>query len=70
VTSQGSLNIATDPFPLAATMVVMDFAVKWMWDVRQKKKGTQESYTMPNCARAIPLEYLLSENDFFYSHTA
>jgi len=39
VTSQGSLNIAKDPFPLAAAMVVMDFAVKWMWDVRQKNEG-------------------------------
>ena len=38
VTSQGSLNTAMDPFPLAAAMVVMDFAVKWMRDVRQKKK--------------------------------
>ena len=40
VTSQGSLNTAMDPFPLAAAMVVMDFALKWMWDVRQKNEGT------------------------------
>ena len=45
MTSQGSLNIAKDPFPLAAAMVVMDFAVKWMCAKTTKNPSRRNTIT-------------------------
>ena len=45
MTSQGSLNIAKDPFPLAAAMVVMDFAVKWCAPKKQKNPSRRNTTT-------------------------
>ena len=45
VTSQGSLNTAMDPFPLAAAMVVMDFAVKWCAPKKKKKPPRRNTTT-------------------------
>ena len=46
MTSQGSLNTAMDPFPLAAAMVVMVFAVKRM--CAKKKKKSRRNTTTTN----------------------